>query len=144
MKIERTATPYQASAAYFPMSGCVLRTSRAGGTKRRAIFSVGVMHTTISRAEAATFLRKERALEQRMKRAQEVDRKADELEAVQTVTRNDTAGQLRAIWEVLAMAREDCISEDGNGPNDEIWQEVCDAMAWIAEDLGVSDDEAAA
>lgn len=58
-----------------------------------------------------------------------------------TITRNDTAAQLRAIWEVLSMAREDCIPEDGNGPYDEQWQEVCEAMAWISEDLGIEADE---
>ena len=57
------------------------------------------------------------------------------------VTRSNTRAQLDAIWEVLAMAREDCISEDENGPHDEQWQEVCDAMAWIAEDLDVDMSE---
>jgi hypothetical protein len=57
------------------------------------------------------------------------------------VTRDDPLGQLRAVWEVLQMAREDCISEDGNGPNDAQWEEVCTAMAWIAEDLGVAPED---
>ena len=53
------------------------------------------------------------------------------------VVYNDTQSWLGAIWHVLHMAREDCISEDKNGPNDRAWEEVCTAMAWVAEDLGV-------
>lgn len=52
-------------------------------------------------------------------------------------TRSDTRGQLEAVWDVLAMAREDCIPEDSGGPHDDQWDEVCDAMLWIAKDLGI-------
>lgn len=40
------------------------------------------------------------------------------------------------IWEVLGMAREDCIPE-GAPHYDEQWAEVCDAMAHLREALGL-------
>lgn len=55
-----------------------------------------------------------------------------------TVTHNDPATWLAAIWDVLHMAREDCISE-GTASHDRQWDEVCTAMAWVQESLGLQD-----
>jgi hypothetical protein len=51
----------------------------------------------------------------------------------------DQRANLATVWAVLEMAREDCISEDENGPNDEQWQDVCSAMAQLGEGLGIDE-----
>tara|TARA_R110000796_G_scaffold3212_3_gene12280 strand:+ start:2014 stop:2298 length:285 start_codon:yes stop_codon:yes gene_type:complete len=51
----------------------------------------------------------------------------------------DHRANLDTIWEVLQMAREDCISEDGGGSHDEQWQDVCLAMAQVSEELGIDE-----
>ena len=34
------------------------------------------------------------------------------------------------------MAREESIPEDSNGPNDDHWEDICTAMAWLQEAAG--------
>lgn len=50
------------------------------------------------------------------------------------MTRHDSKAQLETIWEALHIYREYLIPE-GNATFDEIWSDVCTAMAWIEEDL---------
>jgi hypothetical protein len=40
------------------------------------------------------------------------------------------------IWDALHLARENVIPPDSNGPNDEQWEDVCTAMAWLQEAAG--------
>jgi hypothetical protein len=47
--------------------------------------------------------------------------------------------QLEIIWNALHSYREDCISE-GDEMHDEIWEDICLAMAVIREDLGLCDE----
>ena len=53
---------------------------------------------------------------------------------------NDRQSMLDIIWEALSCYREDCIPE-GQDNYDEVWHEVCTAMAWIEEDLARLDGE---
>ena len=50
---------------------------------------------------------------------------------------HDIKQQLEIIWEALHSYREDCISE-GDERNDEIWEDICLAMAVIEENLKVA------
>jgi hypothetical protein len=52
---------------------------------------------------------------------------------------HDIKEQINIIWEALHCYREDCISE-GDEMHDEIWGDICTAMAVIQEDLGVSEE----
>ena len=54
------------------------------------------------------------------------------------MTRNDSAAHLNVIWAALEAYREDLIPER-HSEHDEIWDEICTAMSWIAEDLGVTE-----
>ena len=36
----------------------------------------------------------------------------------------------------LHIAREESIPEDNNGPNDDHWEDICTAMAWLQEAAG--------
>ena len=47
---------------------------------------------------------------------------------------HDIREQINIIWEALHSYREDCISE-GDEMHDEIWDDICTAMAVIQEDL---------
>ena len=49
--------------------------------------------------------------------------------------KNETASWLETVWDALQGFREDCISTD-----DEQWDEICTAMAWITEELGFEFD----
>tara|TARA_R110002111_G_scaffold132805_1_gene198540 strand:+ start:266 stop:490 length:225 start_codon:yes stop_codon:yes gene_type:complete len=40
------------------------------------------------------------------------------------------------IWDALHIAREECLQEDNNGPNDDHWDDICTAMAWLQEAAG--------
>jgi hypothetical protein len=55
------------------------------------------------------------------------------------MNRHDTKAQLEVIWEALEAYRSDLIPE-GDSHYDEIWNEICTAMAWIQEDLGVEEE----
>ena len=51
----------------------------------------------------------------------------------------DAATWLDTIWQALECYREDCIPE-GVKEYDEQWGEVCTAMAWVTEQLGVKNE----
>jgi len=55
------------------------------------------------------------------------------------MNRHDTKAQLEVVWEALEAYRSDLIPE-GDSHYDEIWNDICTAMAWIQEDLGVEDE----
>ncbi len=57
------------------------------------------------------------------------------------ITRSNTKGQLELIWEALQGYRSSYLVEENCKEADEEWDEICTAMAWIAEDLGVELDE---
>jgi hypothetical protein len=48
---------------------------------------------------------------------------------------HDLKQQLQTVWDALHAYREDCISE-GDEMHDEIWDDICTAMAVIEEELG--------
>ena len=48
-------------------------------------------------------------------------------------TNFDTLESVNYIWDILCDYRENCISE-GVDNHDEIWDEICTAMAWIEEE----------
>lgn len=50
------------------------------------------------------------------------------------------ASWLEAIWHALHAYRKDCIPEGGDPAYDEEWSEICIAMAWTREALGLADD----
>lgn len=52
-----------------------------------------------------------------------------------SIHRNDTASQFNLIWDALMCYREDCISTD-----DDLWSDICTAMAWLQEDAGLEID----
>ena len=52
-----------------------------------------------------------------------------------------TGEALNLIWGSLEMIREDCISPDNGGFNDDRWDDICFAMAWIEADLKEVRDE---
>lgn len=52
---------------------------------------------------------------------------------------NDRQSMLDTIWDALECYREDCIPE-GQDHYDEVWSDICTAMAWIEEDLARLDD----
>ena len=54
--------------------------------------------------------------------------------------RNELIKSLSSVWDVLYMAREDCISE-GNASNDEQWCEVRYAMDKIHKALNIKHNE---
>ena len=54
--------------------------------------------------------------------------------------RLDSEEHLKVIWDALWAYREDLIPE-GDAHYDEIWSEICTAMAFIAEDLDYPTDE---
>ena len=47
------------------------------------------------------------------------------------LTENNKVSWTETVWNALQGFREDCISTD-----DEQWDEICTAMAWITEELG--------
>lgn len=53
-----------------------------------------------------------------------------------SLNRNDPQSHIDVIWEALEMVREDCIPE-GDPGYDAQWDDICTAMAWITEDLGL-------
>lgn len=53
------------------------------------------------------------------------------------LNRHDRKAWLETIWLALECYREDCIP--GEEYNDD-WDELCTAMAWIAEELGVQQE----
>lgn len=55
------------------------------------------------------------------------------------LTYSDRESWLETIWDALQEFRDVNIPE-GNPTHDEQWDDICTAMAWIAEELGVSDE----
>jgi hypothetical protein len=52
------------------------------------------------------------------------------------LTENNKVSWTETVWNALHGFREDCISTD-----DELWDEICTAMRWIEQDLGIDYDE---
>lgn len=52
-----------------------------------------------------------------------------------TLTRADRASWLETVWNALHRFQEDCLPTDE--AYDHIWDDICTAMAWIAEELNV-------
>lgn len=48
--------------------------------------------------------------------------------------KNEPTSWIDTVWDALQGYREDCISED-----DEQWDDICTAMAWITEEV-ITDD----
>ena len=55
------------------------------------------------------------------------------------VTHSDVQSWLDVVWDALHSHRETCIPE-GDPAYDAEWDEICTAMAWITEGLGVEQD----
>ena len=49
----------------------------------------------------------------------------------------DKVSWLETIWEALAGFREDCIPET-DPTYDRQWDDICTAMAWITEEIGLN------
>jgi len=56
-----------------------------------------------------------------------------------SMNRNNSREHIEVIWDALHAYREDLIPE-GDPQYDEIWSDVCTAMAWIQEDLNVKEE----
>ena len=56
------------------------------------------------------------------------------------LTYSDRASWLEKIWEALHEFRDVNIPE-GPPHHDDQWGDICTAMAWISEELGVNDDD---
>ena len=52
---------------------------------------------------------------------------------------SDRESWLATVWEALGAYREDLIPE-GEEMYDEQWDDICTAMAWIREELGLPDE----
>lgn len=55
------------------------------------------------------------------------------------LTHSNKASWLETIWCALECHRENSIPE-GVDEYDEEWDDICTAMAWITEELGMSED----
>ena len=53
---------------------------------------------------------------------------------------NDPVSWLVTVWDALEGYRENCIPE-GHDLYDEQWNDICTAMAWIAEELEITNEE---
>jgi len=52
-------------------------------------------------------------------------------------TANDPKSWLQTVWAGLESHRENCVPEGADPMYDEEWDNICTAMAWIAEAVGV-------
>lgn len=52
---------------------------------------------------------------------------------------HDEKSWMETIWDALQSHRENCIPE-GVPEYDDQWSDICTAMAWIEESLGVNDN----
>jgi len=52
---------------------------------------------------------------------------------------NDTETWLETIWDALHKYRDKCIPE-GELAHDDEWSDICTAMAWLQEELEVTDN----
>ena len=57
------------------------------------------------------------------------------------MTANDKASWLGVVWGALELHREFTIPEGVDPDYDEDWADICTAMAWISEELGVTHEE---
>lgn len=55
---------------------------------------------------------------------------------------NDANTWVETIWQALWAYRETQIPE-GDAAYDAEWDEICTAMAWLSEELGIEDEEVA-
>ena len=55
------------------------------------------------------------------------------------VTYNNRESWMETVWVALQNYREDCIPE-GDAMYDNEWNDICTAMAWIREELGLPDE----
>jgi hypothetical protein len=53
-----------------------------------------------------------------------------------TLHAQDPSSWLETIWDALHSHRENCIPE-GTPQYDDEWSDICTAMAWITEELGL-------
>ena len=53
---------------------------------------------------------------------------------------NDKDTWMETIWDALFKYRDDCIPE-GDADYDAEWGDICTAMAWLQEELEVTDNE---
>jgi hypothetical protein len=56
------------------------------------------------------------------------------------VTSSNPQSWLETIWYALHMARENCIPES-DPDYDNQWNNICEAMAWLTESLGLELDD---
>ena len=63
---------------------------------------------------------------------------------LKNLTYHDKESWLETIWDALHEYRDQCAPSEINGvgfpQNDEVWDDICTAMAWIAESVGVEAD----
>ena len=48
----------------------------------------------------------------------------------------DPSSWIETVWDALHRFHQGCIS-----PDDEQWDDICTAMAWITEDIGLTKEE---
>jgi len=58
-----------------------------------------------------------------------------------TYDRTELVKSLDSVWDVLLMARDDCIPEGKDESYDEQWDEVCEAMSKIHKALNIKQEE---
>ncbi len=62
--------------------------------------------------------------------------------STQPLTRGNPQSWLSTIWDALGGYRENCIPESEGDPiYDALWDDICTAMAWISEELGIDSAE---
>lgn len=59
----------------------------------------------------------------------------------ETMNANDKASWLAVIWDALEGYREEAIPEGVEPEYDEEWDNICTAMAWVAEELELEIEE---
>lgn len=57
-----------------------------------------------------------------------------------TLNAHDLESWLETIWNGLQSHRETCIPEGVDPAYDAEWDDICTAMAWIREELGLPDE----
>ncbi len=57
-----------------------------------------------------------------------------------TLHAHDPETWLEVIWNALESHRETCIPEGLDKAYDEQWSDICTAMAWVREALGLPDE----
>ena len=57
-----------------------------------------------------------------------------------TLRANDEETWMETIWDALFKYRDNCIPE-GDAKYDAEWSDICTAMAWLQEELKVTDNQ---